>query len=1262
MEENSQKPAQSPRRKWLRIVGVTAAVLLALVLLVALGAAALLSSEAGRLWLVNTALEKGLGAGPVQVSIRGARTRSLGAWSFERIEVTREQELWLDIRELKLLWEPRQLLQKRLLVEAISARRLDVYTSAGSDAEPKPKQQTKGGGGTLPSLAIQTFKLDTLNILTDRDIPSYRVVGDLYVHWDKLPLRLDLDIQSLPRQGQAPMALSIKSTSEHDKQLTLSGSLREGADGHLGLLLQLPQNTAIDAGFEATIDVEKDDYHLVLRHLILPFLDHQISARGELAIGKGLKKWQIPDLVLDIDSREHHVAGAVTVVDSAPQLDLHVQLDQFPLDLLSPWVAQVDSGALSADLQITGALTDPQIIGRAWGTSEYRQYPVEMDVAGDFSLQRLDFRQLSVNLGVAQFQGHGLLDLKSSNSQLNFELQNLPSSYLALAAIEPPEGLDGHIVSAEGTLSGDYRKPSGKVSVQAQGHYRQQPFDMQVDAQGDTGLIRLQTATLTLGDAQAQVQGLLDIHGDQSNLKLTLDSMPLDLLALAGVDLPPDLDVAVNASAQMRGPLTSPQASGSLSAKGFYREQAFTIAIEGRGNRQRVALQQAQLQLGEASLSAQGAVDLKGKTVDMGVSLDNAPLGLLELAQIELPPSLTAEITGSAKVTGPLSLPEVVSKLTAKGSYQELPFTLIVDGSFVQRRIEIGQVRLDLDEVTALTVQGYLHPDAYDLQLIASDLPTRTLSALGWDLVTGDFNATMRVRGTPDAPDIEGEFVYQSTLFGLDLGRGEETAFELGWNTQVNTEEQVLHVQSSFTRDQQETGNFQLTLPITRYLDYLHRPDPTRGFPLEFDANGAVDLAVLGLVLDPDIHRISGRAAVRMKGNGSLAQPDLTGVFELLNTRYENTLTGTLLSDIQLLLRASGTEIIIAEGSARDGGDGRLQASGVVDWADGTREDAVNVKLEAHNISLLNREDLDGEVSGDIALTGSFEELWLKGDLAVQPFSANIDAALQSRIPEIEVTEIYGNPAEIEATPLATTGTGPKINLDLTVEADQQAFLRGRGLEAELAGDIHLSGTLAEPNYKGEFSIVRGVFEVFGRKFVLQEGKVLFANNALYLLIPGAWEQEDYTIRAELSGTVDNLALNLSSVPTLPEDEILSLLIFGKSAQNITPFQAIRLAAAVQTLRGGGGGGFDPIGSTRDVLGVDTLSVESASTETGTGVSVGVGKYINERVYLEVKRTPSEVQPWQGSVEIELSPRLLLRSTAGGEGRTRADLLWKRDY
>lgn len=105
----------------------------------------------------------------------------------------------------------------------------------------------------------------------------------------------------------------------------------------------------------------------------------------------------------------------------------------------------------------------------------------------------------------------------------------------------------------------------------------------------------------------------------------------------------------------------------------------------------------------------------------------------------------------------------------------------------------------------------------------------------------------------------------------------------------------------------------------------------------------------------------------------------------------------------------------------------------------------------------------------------------------------------------------------------------------------------------------------------------------------------------------------------------------------------------------------MRLAQAVRELTGKSSG-FDPIASTRDALQLDNLTVDSANTESGSGVSVGVGKYINERVYVELERAADAAQPWQGSIEVELTPKLVLEGSMDDVGGASVDLKWKYDY
>lgn len=76
------------------------------------------------------------------------------------------------------------------------------------------------------------------------------------------------------------------------------------------------------------------------------------------------------------------------------------------------------------------------------------------------------------------------------------------------------------------------------------------------------------------------------------------------------------------------------------------------------------------------------------------------------------------------------------------------------------------------------------------------------------------------------------------------------------------------------------------------------------------------------------------------------------------------------------------------------------------------------------------------------------------------------------------------------------------------------------------------------------------------------------------------------------------MAISLTTAPELPQDEAISQLLFGKFVQDITPFQAVTLAQAVQQLRGQSSE-FDPLSSTRDMLGLDNLKVESTDEDGG---------------------------------------------------------------
>jgi autotransporter translocation and assembly factor TamB len=65
-----------------------------------------------------------------------------------------------------------------------------------------------------------------------------------------------------------------------------------------------------------------------------------------------------------------------------------------------------------------------------------------------------------------------------------------------------------------------------------------------------------------------------------------------------------------------------------------------------------------------------------------------------------------------------------------------------------------------------------------------------------------------------------------------------------------------------------------------------------------------------------------------------------------------------------------------------------------------------------------------------------------------------------------------------------------------------------------------------------------------------------------------------------IGGRAQNPQITFTSTPALPQDEVLARLLFGSSVTSLSPTQAIQLAAALNSLRGSGGG-LNPLGKLR---------------------------------------------------------------------------------
>ena len=204
-----------------------------------------------------------------------------------------------------------------------------------------------------------------------------------------------------------------------------------------------------------------------------------------------------------------------------------------------------------------------------------------------------------------------------------------------------------------------------------------------------------------------------------------------------------------------------------------------------------------------------------------------------------------------------------------------------------------------------------------------------------------------------------------------------------------------------------------------------------------------------------------------------------------------------------------------------------------------------------------------------------------------------------------------------------------------------------------------------DPLVIGSVRSVRGQFDLLSKIFTLRPSTISFNGGAVsnpLLDVTLRYEVPDITADVRVSGSVRRMKLELTSTPSLPQEEIISRVMFGRGSSELGRFESLRLAAAVARLAGFGSGGLGVLDLGRAVLGVDVLRVNSATDkESGDEESsLEVGKFIGEKIYLGVEQG---LEPDSTAVimELELTPH----SKAGirtEQDNTSAGVQWKMNY
>ncbi len=175
---------------------------------------------------------------------------------------------------------------------------------------------------------------------------------------------------------------------------------------------------------------------------------------------------------------------------------------------------------------------------------------------------------------------------------------------------------------------------------------------------------------------------------------------------------------------------------------------------------------------------------------------------------------------------------------------------------------------------------------------------------------------------------------------------------------------------------------------------------------------------------------------------------------------------------------------------------------------------------------------IDCNLTGPFYLNGTMQEMLAQGNLIIDEAKIQLNERLPYEVPTLSFTFI-NRPSYLYSKP-ANNHPGFLFQLDLELTADNKVFVEGRGLNAELEGNIHLHGTNTNIAANGALKLIKGEYQFSGKVFKLTEGEIVFNDKpapSAYLNLNGTLSLPDITITAMLRGPSDRAAAHLPVEP-----------------------------------------------------------------------------------------------------------------------------------
>lgn len=1211
---------------------------------------------------------------------------------------------WLKIDRIAAKWSRLALLGLTLDIDRIDIGEVDVLRKPAPVSEQKPAEAKKGGASFPPKLPIGV-KLGELALA--KLVLAEPVAGSAATFAVNAGTELtgaNASVRLLAQRLDAPGSIGADAAYRpYDGALRVKLAVTEPGDGLIARLAKIPGLPPVEASidgdgtldaFEAKIAAKAGEAGAsggakIARDGAARRLDLDLTARLADLLPRDLAP--LFSETTKIDATAHLADDGAKTLDrlalGASALDVAAQgrlgadgrgegtakLSAADLGRFSRLAGRDLRGALELSADLSGAPLDGVVAAKLDGTATGLS-------SGVAALDGLVGERLSLSGEVAALQDGGV-----SFKKLALNGAHL-SSLIDGAATREKAAIDAKIDLPELKYAG--LPLTGRANLAAR----------------VTGALDKPDATFTAALADATANGRpipkLTLQGEARGIlgdvaaRATLDGV-VDRkkatgrfsLAKAGAGWKLDeLDLAVG-GATAKGALAidgAGLASGRLSFAGPDLDDLSALALQKLGGKldADIALD-ASDGAQNASINAHGAGieagrarvgqlaanfsvrDLYRKPAVQGdVSVDNAAIGKETIGKARL----LAQPSGNGAAALDLSLDARGFNIASRATLTPGDVTKLDIASFSAQRagkkialaqpasVTIQRGAVNLHGVSVVLGSGRLDVDGlvgerFDLTAKARAVPLSVAAIVNPTLgLDGTVEAEARITGTKAAP--VGDWrVKASKVSAPQLRANGLPAIDAAASGRLD--------------NSRSTVDADVALGATSKVKITGSAPLGEG-SLDLAVKGGLDAALANTMLAANGQTVAGKASINLRLTGPVANPSIGGAVGVADGAFNDPLNGISLAKINGKLEGRGHDLTIEGLTAQTKNGGQIAVAGNISVAPDAGMPG-SIHIVADNAQL---------ASTDIVNTVGDLDLTIGGALARNPKIAgkvNLDlmeVSVPDRLPanfkplpgttHIDAKGFAAQMLALERKQKEKAGRKSNFDaaLDLALSAPNKIFVRGRGIDAEFGGALKIGGTIQKPNVVGGFDLRRGKMQLLTQRIDIKRGKLSFTGGlAPQLDFTAETTAADITATIGVSGPAASPVFTFSSTPEMPQDEVLSRLLFAKASGSLTPFQAVQLATALAQFSGAATG-VDAFEKMRKTLGVDSLDLDAGGAN---GPTIGASRYIMDGVSVGV-RTGAKPEQTSVNVGVDVTRGVRLQSETSVDGKTSMGVGVEHEY